>query len=307
MKRYPTYLRVSVGNKCSLKCSYCHKDGDWREDHQRLSTDQLAQCLCVAVRVGIKKIKFLGGEPLLYPHVVELVKSVRKTGSDVDLSIITNGVAPLRRIKDFFDSGLDRANLSIHGFSLSAFSERGGNARAYLQRQKTLDYLLKKGKALKLNYVYTDVKDEPDIAGLLNWAEKRPVVVALLDNLHDKQAGSHSVFSLVQKLRGPWEYKRVEEDPHSLPTSHIQYADGLKIEVKTNQLGEFAPWHHCLKCLRRPDCREGIFALRLTDDGLLKPCMNWENNQNLSVVKALDTGFDYAVNAWHEYISSIQR
>jgi hypothetical protein len=52
------------------------------------------------------------------------------------------------------------------------------------------------------------------------------------------------------------------------------WADGLRVEVKDRRLGDLAPWAACAACPRRARCREGIFALRLTHDGWLRPCMD---------------------------------
>ena len=100
------------------------------------------------------------------------------------------------------------------------------------------------------------------------------MVVAVLDDLGDPDLGPARVRAAVEGLRGPVTRVFVEPDPHSLPTLRLGWSDGLWVEIKHEQLGRVAPWASCAACPRRPQCREGIVALRLTHEGRLLPCLD---------------------------------
>lgn len=273
--RRPTYLRVEVTTSCPLRCTFCHAEGNGAAAPARaLDKGQLVAGVLAAARAGVRKIKFLGGEPLVRVDLPEIVGAVRRAVPDADLSMITSGVGPTTRLQALFDAGLDRANLSIHGHGLDAFKERGGSLAKLALRDANLRLLVALGRPLKLNYVYRGTHDDADLAGLLAWASDQSVVVGVLDELGDPNTGPATIVAALRRLRGD-DYDVVAvPDLMSLPTTELRWRDGLRVEVKTSQLGVVAPWRACVDCPARQRCREGIFAIRLTPDGWLQPCMD---------------------------------
>ena len=181
----------------------------------------------------------------------------------------------VKRLDACFEAGLSRANLSIHGWSLEAFQERTRKgARAHSLRQAMLARLLAHGRFLKLNFVWRGDHDQADLAALLSWAADQPVVVSVLDDLGNPALGPGAIQEALISLRGFPLHRHDEPDPHSLPTLRLGWADGLTVEVKNQHLGAVAPWTACQTCPVREQCREGIHALRLSHDGLLRPCMD---------------------------------
>ncbi len=141
-------------------------------------------------------------------------------------------------------------------------------------RAALIDAALAHRSPLKLNFVYSGRGDEADLGRLLDWAGPRDVVVGVLDDLGQPDVGSDSVLAALGRLRAEPTEEWIEHDPHSLPTLRRRYRDGLVVEVKTARLGEAAPWRSCGECAIRGACREGIAALRLTHEGVLRPCMD---------------------------------
>ena len=275
----PTYLRVLVTGACPMRCRYCHAEGESLGDlsperRRGLPTEELRGCLATAVQAGIRKFKFLGGEPLLRPDLPEVVAYLRRLAPTADLSVITSGVAPLERIDHLFAAGLDRANLTIHGFGPEAFARRGGSAELLRLRNLTLDHLVRTGRPLKVNYVYGGPEDLEDLRCLLYQATEWGVLVNVLDDLTDPCASASEIAKALRLAHGEWLVEEEDRDPHSLPTTRLEWPDGLRVEVKTANLGAVAPWRWCVACERRPRCREGIFALRLGISGNLRLCMD---------------------------------
>lgn len=272
----PTYLRILAWAACPLRCPYCHREGEKGHTHAP-DTDSLVRRADAAYRAGVRKLKLLGGEPLLRPDLPRVIRGILAAAPDCDLSIITSGAVPPRFLEDAFQAGLHRANLTLHGWTPQAFAERGGTPHMLDWRWGNLDLLLARGRPFKLNYVFRGPRDDGDLAALLAWVrEARPTgcVVGILDDLQDPHASSETVMTAVERLAGPWRRQRVEEDVHSLPSLHLDWEDGLIVEIKTSRLGERAPWKACGTCASRGRCREGTLALRLTSDGRFTPCMD---------------------------------
>ncbi len=271
-----SYLRVVVTPRCSLACDYCHLEGDPATASARsLDTGLLTDLLMAGLDNGVRKLKFLGGEPLLRRDLPRVVESLRDEDPDLDLSVITGGAVPAGRLDALFAAGISRANLSVHGFSLHAFAARTGRgAGAWRVRNRTLERLLEHGRPAKLNYVYTGPQDLPDLDALLQVASDWPVVVNVLDDLGNPGLGHRDIVAAVLQLRGTPARERREDDPHRLTTLRLHWNDGLEVEVKDQQLGRLAPWMACASCPARTRCREGIHALRLSHEGVLRPCMD---------------------------------
>lgn len=296
----PRYLRVVVTARCTLQCAFCHQEGDpATEQASGLSTSELTAMLHVAVQQGVRKLKFLGGEPLLRRDLPEIIASLRAAHPTLDLSLITGGGVPADRLEACFAAGLSRANLSIHGWSAEAFAARTGRGeRVWSMRQDNLRLLLKRGRFLKLNFVWCGPQDDADLKSLLDWAADQPVVVGVLDNLGDPALGPAVIQQTLLRVRGTPSQRRAEPDPHSLPTLRLGWPDGLAVEVKDHHLGEVAPWTACATCPVRGACREGIHALRLSHDGQLRPCMD-RPDLNLDLVPLLERhGPPAAAAAW---------
>lgn len=274
--RIPSYLRVVITTRCPLACAYCHMEGDPAQPGRAggLATTEWVALLGAALDNGVRKLKFLGGEPLSRRDLPEIIAALRREDAALDLSLITSGVAPRERVEACFAAGLSRANLSIHGFLPVAFARRGGGERAYALRQETLALLCALGRPLKLNYVYSGPEDAEDLAALLCFARGRPLVVNVLDDLSRPELSADTLLAVLQRLLGPPSSQHREPDPHSLPTLHLRYGGDLEIEIKDQRLGEQAPYRACATCPARPQCREGIYALRLTHTGVLRPCMD---------------------------------
>lgn len=306
MTRRPTYLRVVATTACPLSCAYCHAEGDWQRVGERrgLPADVLTRCLEIAADAGVRKFKFLGGEPLVRKDLPTIVAAVRARSPGADLSVITSGVLGVVPARRLFEAGLDRMNLSVHGWTPAQLARRGGTASAFDRRQELLDWLVGLGRPLKLNYVVgPDVDD--DVGALLAWAAGKPLVVNLLDDLHDPHASADGLLARVRSWRGSWQDAWQDHDPDSLPTTRLRWADGLVVEVKTSRLGEAAPWTACHGCPARARCREGIFALRLTHDGRLQPCVD---RQDLSLPLAHLAVGDPAIalSRWRAFVAAPQ-
>jgi GTP 3',8-cyclase len=114
--RVATDLRVSLTDRCNLRCSYCMPaEGlDWLPGERLLRIDELARLLRIAVtRLGITNIRFTGGEPLVSRHLEEAIAAAAALRPRPEIALTTNGIGLLRRATALKAAGLDRVNVSL--------------------------------------------------------------------------------------------------------------------------------------------------------------------------------------------------
>jgi GTP 3',8-cyclase len=170
--RAATDLRVSLTDRCNLRCSYCMPaDGlDWLPAEQLLRPDELARLMHIAVtRLGITSVRFTGGEPLLSRHLEEVVAAAASLRPRPEISLTTNGVGLARRAAALAEAGLDRVNVSLDSVDRDHFA-------AITRRDRladVLDGLAAAGEAgltpVKVNAVLDPVTGRNDVVELLGF------------------------------------------------------------------------------------------------------------------------------------------
>ncbi len=114
--RTATDLRVSLTDRCNLRCTYCMPEEglDWTPRAELLSDAELVRLVTIAVRdLGVKEIRFTGGEPLLRRGIEDILAAAAELWPRPDLSLTTNGVGLARRATGLAEAGLDRLNVSL--------------------------------------------------------------------------------------------------------------------------------------------------------------------------------------------------
>jgi cyclic pyranopterin phosphate synthase len=176
-------LRVSLTDRCSLRCTYCMPaEGlPWLPGEQMLTTTELLRLVAVAVRCGVDSVRLTGGEPLLRPDVVEVVTGIAALG--VEVSMTTNGLrlpslaAPLR------DAGLRRVNVSLDTLDRETF-------RRLTHRDRLVDTLSGIRAAqvaglepVKVNTVLLRGVNDHEAADLLRWAIGEGVQLRFIEQM----------------------------------------------------------------------------------------------------------------------------
>jgi GTP 3',8-cyclase len=124
--RVATDLRVSLTDRCNLRCSYCMPaEGlDWLPDEQTLTDDEVVRLITIAVRrLGVQEVRFTGGGPLVRRGLVDIVRRTRALGDHVEISLTTNALGLHRNARALRDAGLDRVNVSLDTIRPETFAE----------------------------------------------------------------------------------------------------------------------------------------------------------------------------------------
>jgi len=119
-------LRVSLTDKCNLRCTYCMPaEGlDWLPGEELLTDVELLRLIGIAVgRLGVSEVRFTGGEPLLRKGILELVRAVGQLEQRPEMSLTTNGIGFARRAVDFVEAGLRRINISLDTLNRETFHQ----------------------------------------------------------------------------------------------------------------------------------------------------------------------------------------
>ncbi len=263
------YLRVSVTNKCNLKCIYCHplSDNALRECHDILELNEILYIIRLFVKRGIKRVRLTGGEPLLRNDILQLVSQLSSTEGIEDISITTNGIRLESLAEDIKNAGLHRINISIDSLNRDVYKTITG-FDLLENVTKGIGKAIEAGlNPVKINCVIVKGVNsgKKEILSLARMSIDLPVAIRFVEYYPTSNS------SMLTKEYVPnIEVRRIIEDEFGL----MDNAEALKgygpaqyFKIK-NSMGEIGfisgrSTMFCGKCNR----------LRLSCDGKIKPCL----------------------------------
>lgn len=274
------YVRVVLTNRCNLKCCFCHKEGIEESKNAFIKNDDLIKCLQVLCDSGIRKIKFMGGEPTLYPKLAEIIEWLKKQEKDLDISMISNGIASQEVFDRYIGAGIDRINISMHGFDEEVFSSvTRGKRDQLLQSIESIKYLKACGKLGKVNYVLLKNMNEEEFEKVLAFTNEEDIILDVLNYLGSNEEEikqyRYSFDEIVSLISKDYciEDSTIHSNPYSLASQRLKLKGGGTINLKVNQLNKSNFLNACKCCEKKDYCIEGISAIRLTTEGIIKPCL----------------------------------
>lgn len=193
-KRRINYLRISVTDRCNLRCVYCMPEGGVPLlDHADILTfDEICNVAKTAVRKGVDKIRITGGEPLVRKGIIDLVKMIGEIDGIKDYSMTTNAILLDKFAEDLANAGLQRVNVSLDTMDPEKFRAitRGGDI------QKVFDGIKAAQKAglepIKVNCVIKNNNQEPDAVAVAKYCEENGLHIRYIKEM-DLEKGEFSV------------------------------------------------------------------------------------------------------------------
>ena len=168
--RHINYLRISLTDKCNLRCVYCMpEDMTFRPREELLQDDELLRLVRIFAELGMVKFRLTGGEPTVRAHVVDLVKEIAATPGVRTVAMTTNGLLLGKLAEPLAQAGLQRVNISIDTLDPLKFKKltRWGDVEDVLEGIRAAE---EAGLGVKLNSVvvrnYNDTDDVVDLARL---------------------------------------------------------------------------------------------------------------------------------------------
>lgn len=178
-------LRVSLTDRCSLRCTYCmpHDFAAWLPSESLLTTDELITIIEVAVVEGINEIRLTGGEPLLRPDIVEIVARINGIANPPKLSMTTNGLALAKLAKPLVDAGLERINISLDTLDRERFKKLTFRDRIH-DVFAGIDAAREAGlKPLKINSVLLKGVNDDESVALVEWALREGLNLRFIEQM----------------------------------------------------------------------------------------------------------------------------
>ncbi|AMM22285.1 cyclic pyranopterin phosphate synthase MoaA [Frondihabitans sp. PAMC 28766] len=171
--RVATDLRVSLTDRCNLRCTYCMPaDGlPWLDREQALSADEIVRLVRIAVTdLGVRQVRFTGGEPLLRGDLVEIIERCAALEPRPELSLTTNAIGLAERASALAAAGLDRVNVSLDSLHAETFANL--TRRPFLQRVLDgVDAAARVGLGpIKINAVLLRGVNDHEAPALVAWA-----------------------------------------------------------------------------------------------------------------------------------------
>lgn len=192
--RQINYLRISVTDRCNLRCVYCMpNEGIKLIAHDEvLSFEEITEFTKCAVEMGISKVRLTGGEPLVRKGVVNLVSMLSLIDGIEDLSMTTNGLLLQNFAEELKKAGLKRVNISLDTIDPEKFRviTRGGDIQEVF---KGIEAAQEAGLSpIKINCVFKKSLDEPEALEVKHWCDENNFIVRFIYEM-DIEKGEYGV------------------------------------------------------------------------------------------------------------------
>lgn len=274
------YLRVSLLERCNLRCTYCMPEEGiaLRDKNEFLSQEELLQIIQTFVHLGVKKIRFTGGEPLIKKNFTSILSNVAKL--PLELSITTNGVLLDKFWDDFEKYGLRNINISLDTFVAQKFKQitrRNDFDRVFENILKTI----KKGFQVKINVVLIKGTNDDEIIDFIEFTRTKNVEVRFIE------------FMPFNGNKWDTSKKVSEQEILKITKRHFGEENLTRLPIKKNatarkfQINDFKGAFGIISTVTNPFC-DSCNRLRLTADGKMKNCLFSSNETDL--LKALRNG-----------------
>ena len=270
------YLRISVTDRCNLRCAYCMPEQgiDLKKHEDILRFEDTLKIVKVASKLGIKKIRYTGGEPLVMKDIDKLIYETSRLPGIEDIAITTNGILLSEMAQDLKKAGLKRVNISLDTLDSDKFKSitRVGSLDKVLE---SIDKCLTLGmKPVKINTVMMKGFNDTEFDDLINLSRKSPIEIRFIELMPIGEGVKLYEKSKISCL------EMIEMHPELIPLEieKSSTAQLYKIQGAKGKIGFISP----VSCKFCSDCNK----IRLTSTGNIKSCLH--SRDEISLIKYLD-------------------
>jgi len=260
------YLRISVTDRCNLRCVYCMPHGmDWLPRKEVLSYEEILRLLRIFVSLGVSKVRLTGGEPLIRSGIPDLVRRVAALPGVADLSLSTNGLLLAGMARPLKEAGLGRVNVSVDSLDPVKFRDitQGGDLARVLDG---IDAAVEAGlRPVKINVVATRGVNDVEAEAFARLTLDRDVVVRFIEIM---PLGDSAGFQDEKFVSADEILERISRVAPLAPCDDVVGsgpARYYRLEGAKGTIGMITPMSHtfCEQCNR----------VRLTSIGHLRLCL----------------------------------
>jgi len=265
--RRVSYLRLSITDRCNLRCLYCRPAAEWTflPHEQILSFEEMAELVDVSRSAGVEKVRLTGGEPFARKGFIPFVGRLHGKYPDLDLRITTNGTMLSGRIGELREAGVSCLNISLDTLKRERFQEITG-VDAYAEVRAGIDACLEGGLRVKINVVALKGINDDELPGFVDFARLSGIDVRFIEFMpigyksrwnRDNYWPAEDIIAEVEKLV-PLE-EVLEASRNSGPARMYGISGG------SGRIGVISAVsnHFCESCNR----------FRVTSDGKLRTCL----------------------------------
>ncbi len=262
------YLRISVTDKCNLRCIYCMPlEGlPWLKRAEILTYEEITTIVRTAAGMGLKRVRLTGGEPLVRRGLVDLVEMLSAIDGIEDISLSTNAILFAKEAEALKRAGLDRVNISLDSMQadrVDALVRRPGSYASIMEGLAAAEAV--GFHPIKINVVLMRGRNDDEIEAFAELTRTRPLHVRFIEimptgsNLELSAESFLSCTEALARLRVVDALEPVEGPVGNGPATYYRYPGAV------GTIGVITPMSHnfCDDCNR----------LRLTADGHLRPCL----------------------------------
>ena len=267
------YLRISVTDRCDLRCSYCmSEDVEFLPRQDILSFEEILRLAESFAQLGVTKIRITGGEPLMRKKLPELITGIKAIEGIEEVVITTNGTLLTQYAKPLYEAGLSRLNISLDTLIPDRFKQLTRRDRL----QAVLDGINEAKKypfdSIKLNAVVMKGMNDDEIISLTDYAIDNEIDITFIEEMPLGEVGYDRSVTFLSSA----DIKAVIEGKYPLKTSSYKTGGPAvysSIENKKTRIGFISPHSNnfCSDCNR----------VRITAVGRLLLCLGNENSQDL--------------------------
>ena len=270
------YLRISVTDKCNLRCVYCMPlEGlDWLKRESLLSYEEIARIVQIMAGMGLKRVRITGGEPLVRKDLHSLIRMVSAIPEIEDISLSTNAVLLADQGELLRDAGVNRVNISLDSLREDRVDAIARRPNSFGRIMDGLDAAESLGfEPIKINVVLIGGQNDDEIESFALVTRHRPWHVRFIElmptgcNLELSADNFVSCQDALRRIRKLGDLEPVDGPVGNGPATYFRFPDGR------GTVGVITPMSHnfCDRCNR----------MRLTADGQLRPCLFGSQQTNL--------------------------
>ncbi|MEA4811958.1 MAG: GTP 3',8-cyclase MoaA [Anaerolineaceae bacterium] len=270
------YLRLSVTERCQLRCTYCRAGENLCPKKKELPAANLIEIAKACAELGIDRVRLTGGEPLLRRDLLEIVKGIRSIPEISDIALTTNAQTLAEQASELKKAGLNRVNISLDSLDPEKFKTlTGGDLKKVLRGvEAAIENDL---QPVKLNAVLVKGVNDSELADFVALTRNLPIDVRFIEYM---EIGS-STINPEKRVSSDAILKQFPELKPLAPRYFGQPSTDYQMEGYRGRVGLISPISHqfCADCNR----------IRVMSDGMLRPCLG--RNEEVDLLPAISKGY----------------
>lgn len=267
-------LRISLTDRCNMRCRYCMPKEHFPADHQFLSKseilsyEELTTVVDALLPLGLSKVRLTGGEPLLRRDICTFIEMLPQ---ELDLALTTNGLLLERFAKDLKAAGLDRVTVSLDAIDVETFQAMGDTSAKPETVLKGIEEARRVGLGVKVNVVVRAGYNEHSILQIADRFLGSDVIVRYIEFM---DVGETNAWNLAEVITGE-DMRSMFEDLEQIPPNHV--GEVARRYMRGSQEIGF------IESVSRPFCGDCSKA-RISSDGALHTCLFASSGHDLKAM-----------------------